>query len=128
MINGVAVLAACAILGKIAGNTLGFVLGTGSDLGGVGFGMLLLLYVTNSKRFSALKTEAFSRGIDFWRGMFIPMVIAMAASQNVASALSSGAVAILAGLIPVLVAFLALSFVSRLLIKSHAEEGGVTDE
>ena len=123
MIYGVAVLAACTILGKIIGSLLGAIMGTGADIGGVGFGMLLLLFVTNSKKFSQMKTESFSRAIGFWQKMFIPVVVAMAASQNVYQALSSGAVAVLAGLIPVASAFLLLYFFSRIINKHEDKEG-----
>ena len=128
MIYGVAVLAACTILGKIAGSILGFELGTGSDLGGVGFGMLLLLYVTNSKRFEPIRTETFSRAINFCRSLFIPVVVAMTASQDVAGAMSCGAVAILSGLIPVLVAFVVLAIVSRLMKEHSGKEGKLPNE
>lgn len=126
MIYGVATLAACTILGKILGSILGEILGTGSDIGGVGFGMLLLLFVTNSCCFSRIKTSGFSGGIQFWKKMFLPIVIAMSASQNIYRALSSGFVAILAGLIPVAVAFLVLSIVSRFL-KGDQKEGVTKD-
>ena len=103
--------------------TLGFILGSGSDIGGVGFGMLLLLWVCNSKIFSTLRTESFSKAIRFWQKMFIPIVIAMAASQNVFQALSSGEIAILAGFVPVSVSFLLLSVASRVLKNDSAQKG-----
>lgn len=50
MIYGVALLAACMFFGSLIGNLLGLITGLGSDIGGVGFAMLLLLVVTNSKK------------------------------------------------------------------------------
>lgn len=106
MIYGVALLAACMFLGSLLGNLLGLLTGLGSDIGGVGFAMLFLLLMTNSKKVSSLLPKNYSKGIEFWKEMFIPVVIAMSASQNVISALSGGLLALVAGLSVVLVAFL----------------------
>jgi malonate transporter MadL subunit len=45
--------------------------------------------------------ETTESGINFWNAMYIPIVVAMAASQNVAAAFSGGMVAILAGVLAV---------------------------
>ncbi len=57
--------------------------------------------------------KGYEKGLEFWKEMFIPVVIAMSASQNVVSALSGGALALLAGLATVLVAFLLLPVINR---------------
>lgn len=76
------------------------------DIGGVGFAMLLLLIITNSKKISSILPEDYSKGINFWKAMFIPVIIAMSASQNVVSALSEGWLALVAGLVVVVVCLL----------------------
>ena len=63
----------------------------------MGFAMLLLIFVTNSKKLSFTQKPAFIQGVNFWKAMFIPVVIAMTATQNVYSMLSSSMVAIVAG-------------------------------
>ena len=45
-------------------------------------------------------------GIRFWQGMFLPVVVAMSASQDIVHALDGGMVALLAGVLPVAVGFL----------------------
>ncbi|HSF52646.1 MAG TPA: malonate transporter subunit MadL, partial [Algoriphagus sp.] len=44
-------------------------------------------------------------GIEFWNKLYIPVVIAMAASLNVKAAISSGTLAIFGGILPVILAF-----------------------
>ena len=114
MIYGVSILALCMFLGKYLGELLGELVGIGADVGGVGFAMLLLLIVTNSKLFQKYADKKVSVGIEFWKEMYIPVVIAMAASQNVYQALSSGIYAIIAGLAAVALAFALLPVINRL--------------
>ena len=44
-IYGVALLAFCFLTGKLVGNFLGAAIGVNGDVGGVGFGMVLLIFV-----------------------------------------------------------------------------------
>ncbi len=121
MIYGVALLAACMFAGSFIGNLLGTLLGVNSDVGGVGFAMLLLLIVTNSKKISQKLPKGSGEGITFWKEMFIPIIIAMSASQNIYHAISSGVVAVVAGLVAVAAAFAALPLLSAL-TKSKTED------
>lgn len=98
MIYGVALLAGCMFVGSFVGNVLGLLTGLNSDIGGVGFAMILLLLVTNSPKVNKLLPETYVKGIGFWKEMYIPVTIAMAASQNVVSALSGGIIALVLGL------------------------------
>lgn len=98
MIYGVALLAGCMLVGSFAGNLLGLLTGLNSDIGGVGFAMILLLLVTNSPKVNRLLPKSYVKGISFWKEMYIPVTIAMAASQNVISALSGGIIALILGL------------------------------
>ena len=108
MIFGVALLAACMLVGSFIGNVLGYLIGLNSDVGGVGFAMLLLLFAVNSEKISKRLPKGSSEGLTFWKEMFIPIIIAMSASQNVYHAISSGAIAIVAGLAAVAAAFVLL--------------------
>jgi len=113
MIYGVATLAACTLLGKLLGNLLGIFTGTGADVGGVGFAMILLLLITNTKKLSFANSKEFSSGISFWNKMYIPVVIAMTASQNAYQALSGGILAIIAGTSAVGVSFILLPIINK---------------
>ena len=119
MIYGVALLAACMFFGSLIGNLLGLVTGLGSDIGGVGFAMLLLLVVTNSKKITDKLPKGYEKGLEFWKAMYIPVVIAMSASQNVFQALSGGMIAVIAGIGAVGVAFLLLILLNRMASKKN---------
>lgn len=97
MIYGVATLAACMLFGTLIGTVFGDLIGAGTEIGGVGFAMLLLIFITNSEKLKFTQKPAFVQGMTFWKAMFIPVVIAMTACQNVFSMLSSSIVAIVAG-------------------------------
>lgn len=114
MIYGVAILAACMFLGTTLGNIIGLLTGINSDIGGVGFAMLLLLLVTGSKRINKILPKGYEKGIEFWSGMFIPVIIAMSASQNVYAALSGGWLALVAGIAVVVAAFIFLVLLNTL--------------
>ena len=86
---------------------MGLLTGLNSDIGGVGFAMILLLVVTNSKKINKLLPQGYTKGIEFWKEMFIPVIIALSASQNVVSALDGGVLALVAG-VGVVVAMLLL--------------------
>ena len=103
-IYGVAILAACYIIGQLFGEGLGQLLGIEANVGGVGFAMLLLILVSNfmlKRGYLKPQTEG---GIGFWSQMYIPVIVAMSATQNVAVAISGGLLAILAGIIPTMIA------------------------
>lgn len=101
VIYGVALLAGCMLVGLIIGDVLGQLLGIDANLGGVGIAMLLLIFVTSYLKTHDHLPESTESGINFWNAMYIPIVVAMAASQNVAAAFSGGMVAILAGALAV---------------------------
>lgn len=98
MIFGVSILAICMLVGIYLGDIFGIALGLDSNIGGVGLSMLFLVllvdYLTKRDRLS----EPAQSGISFWSAMYIPIVVAMAANQNVAGALDGGPLAVLAGL------------------------------
>ena len=121
MIYGVAVLSACMLLGTLIGTVFGNLIGAGTEVGGVGFAMLLLIFVTNSEKLTFTQKPAFVQGVNFWKAMFIPVVIAMTATQNVFNMLSSGLVAVVAGAA-------AVGFSYLMLFVLHKLDAGKTEE
>lgn len=108
MIYSLVTLALCMLLGKYIGNCFGALVGINADVGGVGFAILLLLFVNNSKFFPFARKNDFTQGMQFWKKMYMPVVVAMAASQNVYRMLTSGMVAIVGGAAAVAFPFLLL--------------------
>lgn len=105
IIYGVALLSLCYLAGVIAGDLLGSLIGVDANVGGVGIAMLLLIGLSNSTSIRLNIGAATASGITFWSAMYIPIVIAMAARQNVFAAVSSGTMAILAGVAAVVASF-----------------------
>ncbi|MCT8469329.1 malonate transporter subunit MadL [Chromohalobacter canadensis] len=101
VIYGVALLAGCMMIGLVIGDLLGQLLGINANLGGVGIAMLLLIFVTGYLKSRGKLPDATVSGINFWNAMYIPIVVAMAASQNVAAAFSGGLVALFGGALAV---------------------------
>jgi malonate transporter MadL subunit len=114
LIKGVALLAACYILGQLIGETLGRLLQIDANVGGVGFAMLLLILAQNWLEQRGLFHLEMEQGVLFWSKMYIPVIVAMSAVQNVRVALSSGLVALLAGLIPVCICLATMPLIARL--------------
>lgn len=113
-IYGVAVLSACFIAGQLIGEVLGILFHFDGNIGGVGFGMLLLIVLGDwIKKKKWLDAEA-ETGIHFWSGMYIPVVIAMSATQNVKAALSGGWVALVVGVFATLLCFFLIPLLSKL--------------
>ena len=98
----------------LVGQALGAALGIDANVGGVGIAMLLLVIASNSARFKDLSSGAAAQGIQFWSAMYIPIVVAMAAQQNVAAAASGGLLALVAGVAAVVVSFLLVPVISKI--------------
>ncbi|MBL7850534.1 MAG: malonate transporter subunit MadL [Cyclobacteriaceae bacterium] len=114
MIYGIALLAICFLLGKAAGELLGMWLGIDANVGGVGFSMILLIFSMqwlHRLRPSDIQWEG---GIIFWSNLYIPVIVAMSAVQNVKGALGGGLMALLAGVIPAAVCLALVPRVARL--------------
>jgi malonate transporter MadL subunit len=97
VIYGVALLASCMLAGVFVGDLLGKLIGVQANVGGVGIAMLLLLVCSNLSSHRFRLGPITQSGIHFWSAMYIPIVVAMAARQNVVAAVSGGWVAIVAG-------------------------------
>ena len=114
LIKGVAYLAACYLLGQLIGEGFGKLLHINANVGGVGFAMILFIVIQNELRKNGLFGEDMEGGVRFWSKMYIPVIVAMSACQNVRGALSSGMVSLLAGTIPVVISLIAMPYISKL--------------
>lgn len=112
-IYGTALLAACLLAGVSAGMLLGRAMGIDADIGGVGIAMILLVLGTERLRATGRLGQETREGITYWSAMYIPIVVAMAAGQNVMGALAGGVVAIMAGAGSVAACFLLVGILSR---------------
>ena len=113
-IYGVAILAACFLTGQFLGELLGIWLKIDGNIGGVGFAMLFLIVLGDwmkKKKYLPDKTE---KGILFWSAMYIPVVIAMSATQNVKAALSGGWVAVLVGVFGTALCFFLVPVIAKI--------------
>lgn len=122
VIYGVALLAGCMLVGLWAGDVLGMLLDIDSNVGGVGIAMLLLIFIggyLSDKQKMPASTES---GITFWNGMYIPIVVAMAASQNVAAAIDGGLIALFASLAAVSASFALIPLFGRSSKKKPSSE------
>ena len=113
-IYGTALLSLCLICGLIVGELIGLVIGIDANVGGVGFAMLLLILGSERLQSSGRMLKPTANGVLFWSSIYIPIVVAMAASQNVYAAVSGGTVAIVAGVLVVIASFALVPLLSRL--------------
>jgi len=113
-IYGTALLSICLLAGLILGKLLGILVGVDANVGGVGIAMLLLILACDYLHKSGRLQPPSAQGILFWSSIYIPIVVAMAASQNVIAALQGGRLALSAGVLVVLVSFAMVPLISRL--------------
>ena len=113
-IYGTALLSLCLIAGLIAGKLIGLAIGIDANVGGVGIAMLLLILISGRLQISGFMAKPTQSGVLFWSSIYIPIVVAMAASQNVRAALSGGTAAIIAGVVVVIASFAMVPLISRI--------------
>jgi malonate transporter MadL subunit len=113
IIYGVGLLALCTLVGVVVGDMLGVLFGVKSNVGGVGIAMILLIFIRIWMDKRGLMTVETEKGVVFWGTMYIPIVVAMAAQQNVISAVSSGHMAIFAAITTVAVCTITIAGLSR---------------
>jgi malonate transporter MadL subunit len=95
IIYGTALLAVCHLLGIFLGDLLGQALGVKTNVGGVGIAMLLLIFARLYMARKDVLPKLTELGVEYWGAMYIPVVVAMAAQQDMVSALRGGPVALL---------------------------------
>ncbi|MEX1114077.1 MAG: malonate transporter subunit MadL [Akkermansiaceae bacterium] len=113
MIYGTALLSLCLLIGLTTGRLIGGALGVEADIGGVGIAMILLIVGCNALQRRGLMKVPTEGGIIFWGQMYVPIVVAMAASQNVRGALSGGVMAVVAGVSAVGLGFLLVAALAK---------------
>ena len=113
-IYGTALLAISTLIGLALGDGLGALLGVKANVGGVGFAMLLLIFLTDwLRKYERFKPPS-AAGIVFWSNLYIPIVIAMAAQQNVVASIDGGLLAFFAGAIGVALSFAMIPALARI--------------
>ena len=125
VIYGVGLLAACLLAGLFVGELLGMLLGVEANVGGVGIAMLLLMVLANLSGKGLRIGPMTSNGITFWSTMYIPIVVAMAAKQNVYAAVTSGPLALLAGVLAVAGSYALIPVMMRLGAASKKDGPGM---
>jgi malonate transporter MadL subunit len=113
VIYGVALLSFCMLTGVFVGDILGDLIGVKANVGGVGIAMLMLIFLSNFSSHKFKLNPITESGIGFWSAMYIPIVVAMAAKQNVIAAISSGWLAIVAGVAAVVASFAMIPVLAR---------------
>jgi malonate transporter MadL subunit len=113
VIFGTALLAACYLAGTLLGDELGRLIGVQANVGGVGISMMLLIATQHALRRRGLLKLETEKGVTFWAAMYIPVVVAMAATQNVVVAIRSGPLALLAAAGSFALCACAVAFINR---------------
>ena len=113
IIYGTALLAACHLLGIVLGDLLGHALGVKTNVGGVGIAMLLLIVARLLMARRNILPKLTELGVEYWGAMYIPVVVAMAAQQDVVAALRGGPVALLSALGAVAVCACVIALINR---------------
>lgn len=114
VVYGVAILSFCLLVGMFVGDLIGIAIGVKANVGGVGIAMLMLILLSNLSSHKFKIKPLTESGIGFWSAMYIPIVVAMAAKQNVIAAVSSGWLAVIAGVAAVLISFALIPVLSRI--------------
>ncbi|HUF74387.1 MAG TPA: malonate transporter subunit MadL [Gammaproteobacteria bacterium] len=116
VVYGVALLSFCMLAGIFVGDLIGKLIGAEANVGGVGIAMLLLIVLSSLTRKEFKLSAPTQSGINFWNAMYIPIVVAMAARQDVVAALAGGWMAIIAGVAAVAVSFAVIPLLDRVRI------------
>lgn len=127
IIYGTAILAICHLLGDYLGNLLGMALGVKANVGGVAIAMILLIL---SKELLAKKgylPQVTQFGVLYWSGMYIPIVVAMSAGQNVVAALSGDMLGLIVSVASLIGTVLVIRYLNRVSGDYETYEWTVTE-
>jgi len=114
IIYGVALLGGCLLIGTFIGELIGDLIGVQANVGGVGIAMLLLVVLASKSNRRVHIGPLTGQGVGFWSAMYIPIVVAMAAKQNVMGAIEGGPLALLAGVLAVVTSFVLIPVLSKI--------------
>ncbi|MET3762292.1 malonate transporter subunit MadL [Sphingomonas sp. UYEF23] len=118
-IYGTALLALCTLLGAFLGEEFGIALHVKANVGGVGLAMLMLLFAKAWLVKRGGPTPSMRLGIEFWALLYIPIVVAMAAQQNVVAAVEGGPMVLLTGFAVIVVCFALVGLLGRVANRQH---------
>jgi malonate transporter MadL subunit len=113
-IFGVALLAICTLIGVFVGDVLGILLGVKANVGGVGLAMMLLMAARVWLLRRGILSHGIKLGVEFWATMYIPIVVAMAAQQNVVAAVRGGPMVIITAVLVVGLCFATVGLIGRI--------------
>ena len=119
VIFGTALLAACYLAGVAIGEGLAALIGVKANVGGVGIAMLLLIAAQHFLQKRGLFAVDTAKGVTFWAMMYIPVVVAMAATQNVIVAAKSGPIALLSAAGAFAACIFIISAINRVIERAH---------
>ena len=122
VIFGTALLAACYLTGIWAGEAIAALIGVKANVGGVGIAMILLIAAQYFLKKKGLLPPETERGVTFWAMMYIPVVVAMAATQNVLVAIRGGPIALISAAGSFLLCFAVVGAINRLIPRAHPTE------
>lgn len=128
VIYGVSLLSICMLVGVFIGELLGKLIGVQANVGGVGIAIVMLLLITDRlKQKNKLHIKS-QEGLKFWSAMYIPIVVAMAAQQNVVAALKGGPVALLSAIGAVVLSYALVPILSKGTGKKETSESELKPE
>ena len=96
------------------GNLLGELININTDVGGVGFSMIILIVSSIYLKKKGWLIPETEKGVLFWSSIYIPIIVAMAATLNVKAAVSGGLVALLAGVITTIFCMILVPALSKI--------------
>ena len=96
------------------GNLLGELININTDVGGVGFSMIILIVSSIYLKKKGWLIPETEKGVLFWSSIYIPIIVAMAATLNVKAAVSGGLVALLAGVITTIFCMILVPVLSKI--------------
>ena len=114
IIYGTALLAICHLLGDYFGNTLGMLLGVKANVGGVAISMILLILSKELLAKIGYLPQGTQFGVLYWSGMYIPIVVAMSAGQNVVAALSGGMLGLIVSVASLIGTVLVIRYLNKM--------------
>jgi len=126
VILGTALLAVCYLAGMMIGEGIAILIGVKANVGGVGIAMMLLIASQYFLQKRGLFPKDMEKGISFWAMMYIPVVVAMAATQNVLVAAKGGPIALLAATATFGSCVLVIALINRTIEKAHIASAPLT--
>lgn len=127
IIYGTAILAICHLLGDYLGNLLGMALGVKANVGGVAIAMILLILSKELLAKRGYLPQVTQFGVLYWSGMYIPIVVAMSAGQNVVAALSGDMLGLIVSVASLIGTVLVIRYLNRVSGDYETYEWTVTE-